>query len=283
MTDGPRPPQSVRSSCGSPDFDEIVAALRTAGCVFAEEEAHMLMAESARPADLARNVRRRVEGVPLEYILGWAEFAGLRILVDPGVFVPRRRTELLVDQALDILSAHPASEPPIVVDLCCGSGAVGAAIIQALPEADVHAADIDATAAQCARRNIEPLGGRVHRGDLFEAIPSALRGRVRLFAVNAPYVPTEAIRTMPPEARVYEPVISLDGGEDGLDFHRRVAAGSIEWLAHEGYLLIETSERQAAETSAILAAAGFAVRTARSDEVDGTVVVGRLLPGVTRG
>lgn len=276
----PVPESSAVDSHPTPAFDHIVTLLRSAGCVFAEEEARLLLSEATGPAELALNVRRRAAGMPLEYVLGWAEFAGWRIRLETGVFVPRRRTELLVSQAVALLSTSPSAEAPVVVDLCCGSGAVGAAVIRALPGVDLHAADIDATAVQCARRNIEPLGGSVHRGDLFEALPSALRGRVRLLAVNAPYVPTEAIRTMPPEARLYEPAISLDGGADGLDFHRRVAAGSIEWLAPEGHLLIETSERQAAGTSAILAAAGFRTETVRSEDLDATVVVGRVLPGI---
>ncbi|MFF1882539.1 putative protein N(5)-glutamine methyltransferase [Pseudarthrobacter sp. NPDC058196] len=278
----PVPESSAVDRPPTPAFDHIVALLRSAGCVFAEEEARLLLSEAPGPAELARNVRRRVEGVPLEYVLGWAEFAGRRIVVEPGVFVPRRRTELLVNQAVALLSGSPLAVPPVVVDLCCGSGAVGAAILQALTDVELHAADIDATAARCARRNIGPLGGFVHRGDLFQALPTALRGRVGMLAVNAPYVPTEAIRTMPPEARLYEPVISLDGGEDGLDFHRRVAAGSIEWLAPGAYVLIETSERQAAGTSAILAAAGFRTRTVRSEDLDATVVVGRALPGIDK-
>ncbi|GGH98487.1 hypothetical protein GCM10007170_31140 [Arthrobacter liuii] len=173
-----------------------------------------------------------------------------------------------------LIGNHPG--PPVVVDLCCGSGAVGAAIIREFPDVELHAADIDPAAVQCSRRNIESVGGHVHAGDLFEALPPALRGRVRVLTVNAPYVPTEAIGTMPPEARLYEPVVSLDGGPDGLDFHRRIAAEGIRWLASGGYLLIETSQRQVAGTSEILAAAGFAVRTAHSEELDGTVVVGRL-------
>ena len=255
-------------------FDRVVTALRSAGCVFAEDEARLLLAEASGPAQLAVNVRRRVEGVPLEHILGWAEFVGLRVLVAPGVFVPRRRTELLVREALALLPDEPAPQPPVVVDLCCGSGAVGAAILRRAPRVAVHASDIEPAAVQCARRNLEPLGGHVHAGDLFQALPPALKGRVRVLVVNAPYVPTEAIRTMPPEARLHEPPGSLDGGADGLDFHRRVAAEGHEWLGPGGSVLIETSERQAAGTSALLAAAGFAVRTARSEELDGTVVIG---------
>jgi release factor glutamine methyltransferase len=258
----------------SPTFAGVVAELRKAGCVFAEDEAELLLAEAAGPAELARDVRRRAAGVPLEHILGWAEFAGLRIEVDPGVFVPRRRTRLLVDAAGAVLSALDEARPAVVVDLCCGSGAVGAALLRDLPSLELHAADIDPVAVRCARRNIEPLGGRVHEGDLFEALPYALLGRVQVLAVNAPYVPTGAISTMPPEARLHESLLSLDGGPDGLDVHRRVAASAREWLGPQGHVLIETSERKAAGTASILVDAGFAAWTVRSHDVDGTVVIG---------
>lgn len=122
--------------------------------------------------------------------------------------------------------------------------------------------------------NIARVAGQIYQGDLYSALPSKIRGRVRLLAVNAPYVPTGALQTMPPEARNYEPRVSLDGGADGLDLHRRVIANAAEWLAPDGHLLIETSERQAAGTAAIMDAAGFAARTVHSDELDGTVVIG---------
>lgn len=119
------------------------------------------------------------------------------------------------------------------------------------------------------------MGGEVHFGDLFDALPPAIRGKVSVLTANAPYVPTADICTMPREARDYEPTVSLDGGADGLDLHRRVATGSGEWLRPGGYLLIETSRRQAGQTASVMAAAGFAVRTVRSDELDSTVIAGR--------
>ncbi|MHC6594338.1 putative protein N(5)-glutamine methyltransferase [Arthrobacter sp. C152] len=255
-------------------YSRIVSQLRSAGCVFAEEEARLLLAGSSGAGELAENVRRRMQGAPLEHILGWAEFAGLRIAVEEGVFVPRRRTGLLVELAVGLLDADVAPLAPIVVDLCCGSGAVGTAILHRIPGVELHAADIDPAAVGCARRNAEPLGGMVHTGDLFQALPPALRGRIRLLAVNAPYVPTDAISTMPPEARLHEPPASLDGGADGLDFHRRIAAEADGWLMPGSWLLIETSRKQAAGTAAILAAAGFEARIVRSEELDATAVVG---------
>ncbi len=243
----------------------VVTALRSAGCVFAEDEARLLLAQAADSAELADWVHRRVSGMPLEYILGWAEFAGQSVKVRQGVFVPRRRTELLVNQAAALLEAPPPGTPAgdpdapgsaVVVDLCCGSGAVGAALARRVPWIELHSADIDGAAVQCARLNVEPLGGKVHQGDLFRALPEKLKGRVRMLVVNAPYVPTEAIRTMPPEARLHEPRGCLDGGSDGLDFHRRVAAEASEWLSPGGYLLIETSELQVSGTASIMAAGG---------------------------
>lgn len=253
--------------------DSVALLLRGAGCVFAEDEAQLLVAEASGPAELAAYVRQRLAGIPLEYIVGWAEFAGRRIAVVPGVFVPRRRTGLLVQEAAEVLGTVDASGA-VVVDLCCGSGAVGAGIAAQVPGIELHAADIDQVAVDCARRNIGPLGGKVHQGDLYEALPPELRGRVRVLAVNAPYVPTAAIGTMPPEARLHETLACLDGGADGLDVHRRVAAGALDWLEPGGRLIMETSGRQAAGTAAILAAAGLAVRTVRSADVDGTAVVG---------
>src|SRR5262245_26965474 len=123
----------------------LVATLRNAGCVFAEEEARLLLSAAPTPAELAAMVRRRVAGVPLEHVLGWAEFAGLRIAVDSGVFVPRRRTEFLVDQAVAI-----APPQPVVLDLCCGSGALGVALAAALGRVELHAADVDPAAVRCA-------------------------------------------------------------------------------------------------------------------------------------
>ncbi len=268
------------ATAAPPTLAPIVSALRAAGCVFAEDEAQLLVAEAPDSETLAEWVDRRISGMPLEHILGWADFCGERIAVDPGVFVPRRRTELLVHQAVSLLRRdRPLSPHPVVVDLCCGSGAVGTAIARLYPEVKLHSADIDPAAVNCARRNVDAVGGRVYQGDLFAALPPQLQGRVRILVVNAPYVPTEAIKTMPSEARLYESRAALDGGDDGLDFHRRVAVVAREWLLPDGHLLIETSGQQSGRTAGIVAGAGFTVRTVHSDELDGTVVVGAPLCG----
>jgi len=249
-----------------PDLSTIVTMLRAAGCVYAEEEA-ALLAEAATGAALDGLVARRVTGEPLEQVLGWAEFCGMRITVAPGVFVPRRRTAYVVELAAPLLG--PGS---VAVDLCCGTGAVGAALAARVPGLDVFASDVDPAAVAVARVNL--AAERVFEGDLYAALPDALRGRVDVLAVNAPYVPTDDIALMPPEARDHEHLVALDGGADGLDVQRRVAAGAGEWLAPGGHLLIETSVRQAPISLSLLESAGLRARVERSEEYDATVVAG---------
>ena len=255
----------------------IVTRLRAAGCVFAEDEARLLVSAARTPAELAAMVDRRVAGLPLEQVVGWAEFCGLRIAVDPGVFVPRRRTEFLVEQARARVGPRA-----IIVDLCCGAGAIGAALASGLDQAELHAADIDPAAVRCARRNVAALGGRVYQGDLFDPLPAGLRGRVAVVVANVPYVPAGEIRFLPLEARAHEPLVALDGGPDGLEVLRRVAAGAPGWLAPGGHLLIETTERQAPQAAAAFAASGLVPRVSASAELDATVVVGRLPAGRSR-
>jgi release factor glutamine methyltransferase len=255
----------------SVDRSVIVTRLRAVGCVFAEDEAQLLISTARTPADLAAMVDRRTAGLPLEHVLGWAEFCGLRIAVDPGVFVPRRRTEFLVRQAA--LSIGRLARPrAVVIDLCCGSGAVGAALVTALAGVELSAVDIDPAAVDCARRNVP--AGQVYEGDLYEPLPAALRGRVDVLVASAPYVPTEAIRLLPPEARVHEPQVALDGGADGLDVVRRVTAAAPLWLVPGGCLLVETSECQAPQTAETVARNGLIPQVTGCDELNATVVIG---------
>jgi release factor glutamine methyltransferase len=256
----------------SPRFlspDSVVTALRAAGCVFAEDEARLILGAARTPDELTAMVERRVAGHPLELVVGWAEFRGLRIIVTPGVFVPRRRTEFLVEQAL-----AQVPDASVVVDLCCGSGAVGAALAAALGPVELHAADIDPAAVDCARRNTADAGAHVHTGDLFEALPAGLRGRVDILAANVPYVPTEEVALLPSEARDHEPLVALDGGTDGLDVLRRVASEAPHWLAPGGCLLVETSERQAEAAVDAFTRGGLTTRLAASEELYAQVVLG---------
>ena len=241
----------------------VIARLRAAGCVFAEDEARLLVAAARTPGELEASVRRRVAGEPLEHVLGWAEFCELRFAVEPGVFVPRRRTEFLVYEA-----ARLAAPGAVIVDLCCGTGALGAALAASVERAEVHAVDIDPAAVRCARRNVP---GTVYQGDLFEPLPSTLRGRVDVLLANVPYVPTREIELLPAEARLHEERVALDGGPDGLSVLRRVAVQAPQWLAPGGHLLVETSAAQAPH--ALTAFTPLAARIAYSDEYDATVAI----------
>ncbi|MDR7299869.1 putative protein N(5)-glutamine methyltransferase [Haloactinomyces albus] len=246
----------------------IVTRLRAAGCVFAEDEARLLLSTARTPVDLSSMVDRRAAGLPLEVVLGWAEFCGLRITVESGVFVPRRRSEFLVHQTVAL--TRPRA---VVVELCCGSGALGAAVAAALGQVELYAVDTDPTAVRCARGNIAAAGGQAYVGDLYDPLPATLRGRVDVLVVNAPYVPTEEIELLPPEAREHEPQVALDGGADGLDVQRRVATAAPLWLAPGGHLLIETSKHQAPQTIETVAGNGLIPQVSSSDDLDATVVI----------
>jgi release factor glutamine methyltransferase len=277
--------------------------------VFAVDEAHVLLNAARTREELDAMVERRAAGEPLEQVVGWAEFCGLRIFLDPGVFVPRRRSEFLVSVAVGPVRSRGACGLPVIVDLCCGTGALGLAVAAELGRgsessdggepgqdaepgrggfaspplasafaAELHAADLDPAAVACARRNVEPAGGQVYQGDLFGALPSALRDRIDVLICNAPYVPTSEIAFMPAEAREHEALMALDGGTDGLAILRRAAAGAVEWLAPGGVLLVETSERQAPSMASAMSAAGLAAQVREDDESGATVVTGLKRP-----
>jgi release factor glutamine methyltransferase len=287
----------------------VVLRLRAAGCVWAEDEAALLAGAARSPAELDALVERRAGGEPLEQVLGWAEFNGLRIIVDPGVFVPRRRSEFLVAVAGAVVNGPvvngpvaggsvvdgDVATPPgalLILDLCCGTGALGLGVAHELGGreldgrgwagggargVELYAADLDPAAVACARRNVEPAGGHVFASDLFAAVPEALRGGVGVLICNAPYVPTTEIAFMPVEARDHEARVALDGGEDGLAVLRRVAAQAPAWLAPGGVLLVETSTRQAPEMAAAMSAAGLRSLVHTDDEYGATVISGERL------
>ncbi|MFI2566889.1 methyltransferase [Cellulosimicrobium funkei] len=281
-------------------LDDLTARLRAAGCVFAEDEAALLAERADDDAHLEALVARRVAGEPLEHVLGYVDFHGLRVAVDPGVFVPRQRTALLVDEAValgrragrpaPLSDGGPGSGPggrpeggpdgrTVVVDLCCGAGALGLATAVGLGGDEtvaLHASDVDPAAVACAARNVAAVGGTAHEGDLFDPLPAGLRGRVDLLLANVPYVPTTEIPLLPREARDHEAHVALDGGGDGLDVLRRVAAEAPAWLAPGGHLLTESGERQATGAVAVLGRAGLVARVVRDDDIGATIVVGTL-------
>ncbi|MDT0202991.1 putative protein N(5)-glutamine methyltransferase [Nocardioides sp. AE5] len=246
--------------------DPIVDALRAAGCVFAEQEAALLREAAVDEPHLRRLTGQRVAGLPLEYVVGWAGFRGLRVAVGPGVFVPRRRTEAMVDVAV---ARCRGSDKLVVVDLCCGSGALGLGLVTELgrlrrpPVIELHAADLTAEAARWARLNLAGRG-QVHVGDLYAALPTRLRGRIDVLLANTPYVPTGEVALLPPEAREHEPRIALDGGSDGLTLARRVLEDAPDWLARDGSVHIEVAGGQVEALASYAETRGLEVAVADS-------------------
>ncbi len=273
--------------------DPVVQRLRAAGCVWAQDEARLLrQAARGDPLALDRLVSRRIRGEPLEHVLGWADFAGRRVPVRRGVFVPRARTELLVRAATGLVA--PADW---VVDLCCGSAAVGLAVATRIPVRLV-AVDIDVRAVAASRAALaqvaRPGGGPrvgpadaarsvrpplVRRGDLFQALPQHLRGRVALVVANAPYVPRARVRLMPRDARLGEPMSALDGGPDGMVVQRRIVRAAPRWLAPGGHLLIESMPAQSAALAAAMDRHGMTARVLADQDLGATAVLGTLRPG----
>jgi release factor glutamine methyltransferase len=249
--------------------ESIAVELRSSGSVFAEGEADLLMSEARDETELVAMVQRRVNGEPIQVIVGWAEFCGIRIVVKPGVFVPRSRTEFLAQRAIAL--GH-GIEHPVVADLCCGAGAIATAVTNSLDCGAVYASDIHDRAVDCARANLGDRGHALH-GDLYETLPPDIVGKVDLLAVNAPYVPTESISLMPAEARLHEVRVALDGGADGLDVQRRVAAGAATWLSADGWVLMETSKDQATESAKLFRGTGLEATVETNEELDATIVV----------
>jgi release factor glutamine methyltransferase len=244
---------------------DAVVRLRDAGCVFAEDEVAVLTEAARDGRDLKTLVERREKGEPLEQVVGYADFCGVRVKLRPGVFVPRVRSELLVRLAV-------AEAPETVVDLCCGSGALGLAVQHQVPTIALHSADLDPVAVATARDN---LAIPVYQGDLFDPLPPELKGRIDVLLANVPYVATDHLPLLPAEARDHEPRTALDGGHDGLDIFRRIAAEAPAWLARGGVLLSEITEAQRDKATEAVNRAGLDADDIYDDDLEARVIRGR--------
>ncbi|WP_395638776.1 methyltransferase domain-containing protein [Pseudolysinimonas sp.] len=220
--------------------DRLVARLRAVGCVFAEAEAAEIRRVLGHDDDATDAVvAARAAGTPLEQALGVARFAGVEVEVGDGVFVPRLRAEPLVD---DAVAAAPDAR--VVVDLGCGSGAIAAALHRRLPQARVHAVDIDPVALRFAARNGRRHGFEAHLGDWWQALPRTLRGRVDLAVAYLPHVPTARLSGIAGDYRAHEPDRAVAGGADGLDPLRAVVAGMDDWMSPDGLLVTFVADEQ---------------------------------------
>jgi release factor glutamine methyltransferase len=259
---------------------DTIAFLSAAGCVYAEEEARILTEAACSPIELSSFLKRRAKGEPLEYIVGWAEFCTLRIPLCSGVFVPRRRSEFLAECTIQLARAaatHGGSRPVRVLDMCCGSGAIGLAVAVGIGDVELLAADDSPVAVGCARDNLARVGGCVYQGDLFAALPQSGLHSLDLIVANAPYVPTAEIQRLPAEARLYEPTSTLDGGPDGTSVQQRILESAAEWLRPPGIVLIETAEEMAENGQRIAVEAGFTAEIRFCSDLDATVLIARHL------
>jgi release factor glutamine methyltransferase len=233
--------------------------------------------DTATARALGRALCQRCTGVPLQHLTGEQEFFGLRLRVEPGVFVPRPETETVVEAALEALDAGGAGAP-LVVDVGTGTGAIALAVAHERPCAEVHATDLNPRAAALARRNADALdlGARVsiHEGDLLDPLPDRLRGGFDVIVSNPPYLEPAIAADLPAEV-LADPADALFGG---TGVHERLAQNAREWLAPGGWLLVEIDPSQANEVRGLFEANGLESAEVRTDLAGRDRVVGGRRP-----
>ena len=209
-------------------------------------------------------VRRRLDGEPLQYVLGSWPFRHLELMVDRRVLIPRPETEQLVEVALselDRLSA--AGERNTVVDLGTGSGAIALSFARERTNVDVWAVDVSADALAVARANLSGLAGfaatrvRVSQGDWWEALPADLRGRVDLAVANPPYISSAEMDGLDSVVREWEPRVALEAGPLGTEAIDRILTGALEWLSRRAAVVIELAPHQAEAVRDLARRRGF--------------------------
>jgi release factor glutamine methyltransferase len=249
------------------DAEWLLAGLLGLGRVAARLE----LGEAA-PAPLAeryaRAVSRRARREPLQRILGWEEFRGVRVRLTDSVLVPRPETETLVEWALALLPA-PGPRRLLAIDVGTGSGCIACALASERVDLDVVAVDVSPAAAAVARENVRALdlAGRVRvvAADLFAGLRDI---RADLIVSNPPYLPSALMPELPPEVRIHEPRLALDGGSDGLGVIRRIATSARPYLRPSGALVVETAGGdQASAAAALLRGAGWDQVAVRGDLV----------------
>jgi len=205
--------------------------------------------EEREKETLEKMIQRRISGEPLQYILEHQEFWSIDFKVDPRVLIPRPETELLVEQSLLILSENSLRGIPSVLEIGTGSGAIAIALAKEVKNIFLVATDISRDALDLAKENAEAAGVQHQiefvNGDLFGPLRSSKEeGPFDLILSNPPYIVHPEIGSLAKEVRDYEPTIALDGGEDGLEFYRRIISGAPFYLREGGWLLLEIGQGQ---------------------------------------
>lgn len=201
-------------------------------------------------------IERRAAREPLQHLTGAAFFRHVELAVGPGVFVPRPETELLAGWAIERASAVLAGgRTPVVVDLCTGSGAIAKAVADEVPDADVHAVELDESAHDWAERNLTGTGVDLRHGDMGTAFDDLL-GAVDVVVCNPPYIPLEAWESVAAEARDHDPHLALFSGDDGLDAIRVLAVRAALLLRPGGVVGAEHADAQGESSPAVFAATG---------------------------
>jgi len=218
-------------------------------------------------------VARRCAGEPLPFLLGYTTFYGLDLMVKPGAFVPRSSSELTVDRAVRRARRKQA---PVIVDICAGAAPIALALAHELPHADVWALDISEEGLEQGRENAKLLGVKnIHFrvSDMYSSLPAKLAGKVDIVTGHVPYVPAGELDSLPTEVREYEPLFTLtDDSQDGLTLMRRAVGEAPEWLAPDGWLLLEMSDDLPPTIVKMVRASGLEDKGVASDN-DGLSVV----------
>ena len=204
-------------------------------------------------------LRRRMAGEPLQYLLGHQEFWSIDLKVDPRVLIPRPETEVLIEEALSILSI-PSRRVPRILDIGTGSGAIVIALTQEVGEIVAVATDLSHEALQVAKENARNVGVdqriRFIRGDLLDPFRPLTEGMFDLILSNPPYICRSDIEELTREIKDHEPRLALDGGEDGLDFYRQMSRQVRSYLREGGWLLLEMGHGQGSKISSLLEESG---------------------------
>lgn len=226
----------------------------------------------AQAAKFERLLDRRAAREPLQYITGWTSFLRLDLHVSRDVLVPRPETEILAQLAIEHLKLRPA--PLSALDWGTGSGCLALALARGVPTAEIVAIDASPDALRIARANatahrladhLHFLGGRGWEALRSATTPRPLPTRFDLIVSNPPYIPTAEIETLSPEVRDHEPRLALDGGPDGLDCFRELAATAAPWLKPEGRMLLEFGDGQAPALQVLFRENGWGIIAVEKD------------------